>query len=84
MPMQGLSWGPVRFAHSLPDPICFSDLIRVNASTHPTGSMSSGDDLLLLSNPSSAVGRRNLSIHASLDGCGKTACTMYVQACLYV
>jgi hypothetical protein len=30
--------------------------------------MRADDDLLLLSNPSSTVGRRNLSIHASLDG----------------
>ena len=28
----GATWGPVRFAASLPDPICFSDLLRVNAS----------------------------------------------------
>ena len=64
----GATWGPVRFAASLPDPICFSDLLRVNASTHGMTAKASGDDLLLLSNPSSTVGRKNLSIHASLDG----------------
>ena len=64
----GATWGPVRFAASLPDPICFSDLLRVNASTHGMKAKASGDDLLLLSNPSSTVGRKNLSIHASLDG----------------
>ena len=68
---EGATFGPVWFAADLPDPICFSDLIRVNASTHGFGhsqSRGSGDDLLLLSNPSSTVGRKNLSIHASLDG----------------
>lgn len=69
----GATFGPVRFAADLPDPICFSDLLRVNASTHgfgdiPSDNMRADDDLLLLSNPSSTVGRRNLSIHASLDG----------------
>lgn len=68
---EGATFGPVRFAGNLPDPICFSDLMRVNASTHGFGRSSlkgNGDDLLLLSNPSSTVGRKNLSIHASLDG----------------
>jgi sialidase-1 len=65
---EGATFGPVRFATELPDPICFSDLMRVNASTHGFGHSVSDDDLLLLSNPSSTVGRKHLSIHASLDG----------------
>eukprot|EP01045_Picozoa_sp_COSAG04_P020062 COSAG04_NODE_2014_length_4999_cov_8.286327_4_plen_73_part_00 len=44
----GATWGSVRFAASLPDPICFSDLLRVNASTHGMTAKASGDDLLLL------------------------------------
>eukprot|EP01051_Picozoa_sp_SAG22_P005628 SAG22_NODE_339_length_12034_cov_3.087474_5_plen_233_part_00 len=73
----GETWGPVQFVAALPDPICFSDIMRVNASTHGHGhghggmgwpSSVPGDDLLLLSNPSSHLGRTNLSIHASLDG----------------
>ena len=31
----GATWGPVRFAASLPDPICFSDLLRYPNATCP-------------------------------------------------
>jgi sialidase-1 len=65
---EGLSFGPVRFVSALPDPICFSDILRVNASAFGMRSELPGDDLLLLSNPSNHMGRTNLSIHASLDG----------------
>ena len=53
---------------NLPSPICFSALLRVNASRYGLVAVQPGDDLLLLSNPSAFDGRRNLSIHYSLSG----------------
>ena len=46
---------------------CFAGFTRIE-DVRFRGQVTPGDDLLLLSNPSSTVGRKNLSIHASLDG----------------
>ena len=42
----GATFGPVRFAADLPDPICFSDLLRVNASTHGFGDIPSDNNIM--------------------------------------
>lgn len=58
-PDGGATWTAARYLPDLPDPVCQASIL------------SAGDHRLLFSNPADAKKRRNLAVHASLDG-GKT------------
>jgi sialidase-1 len=56
----GASWGPVRVAQDLPDPVCQGSMINYQ----PRG----GASVLLFSNPNSQTKRERLTVRVSKDG----------------
>jgi sialidase-1 len=56
----GASWGPVRVAQDLPDPVCQGSMINYQ----PRG----GASVLLFSNPNSQTKRERLTVRVSRDG----------------